>query len=170
MNIKMNLIAVVVAIMSLAVLVKCNPVDFLTQLTDESDRMLLKSFAEFFTSEYSDESSASSIPNGIRTRQDITSRQDNCRLPMKRGLCRALLPRWRWISFLAYIQTHLGYHVNVVVDKWKWNPRGNYAILPKININIIKKDLFPLSSYSTMTKISKIFLHFTMFYAMFHQI
>lgn len=95
MNYKINLIAILVALMSLVVVVKCNPIDFLTQLTDETDRMLLKSFTEFITGDYSSDESASSIPNGIITRQDITSKADNCRLPMKRGLCRALLPRWR---------------------------------------------------------------------------
>lgn len=85
--------------MSLAVIVNCNPMDFLTQFTDESDKMLLKSLAELFSGDYidsSDESSiSSSLPNGIITRQDITSKADSCRLPMKRGFCRALLPRWR---------------------------------------------------------------------------
>lgn len=99
MNYKFNLIAILVALMSLAVIVNCNPMDFLTQFTDESDKMLLKSLAELFTSDYidsSDESSiSSSLPSGIITRQDITSKADSCRLPMKRGFCRALLPRWR---------------------------------------------------------------------------
>jgi hypothetical protein len=93
MNVKMNVIAVVVLLVS----VKCSPIDFLFQLTDDGERMLMKRLAEFLSNDYGDDSSSSSsaaTSNGIQTR-GVSARQENCRLPMKRGLCRALLPRWR---------------------------------------------------------------------------
>lgn len=94
MNVKMNVIAVVVLLL---VSVKCSPIDFLFQLTDDGERMLMKRLAEFLSNDYGDDSSSSSsaaTSNGIQTR-GVSARQENCRLPMKRGLCRALLPRWR---------------------------------------------------------------------------
>jgi hypothetical protein len=94
MNVKISLIAVFVLLL---VGVKCSPIDFLFQLTDNSERMLMKRLAEFLSNDYSDDSSSSSSSaavNGIQTR-GVSARQENCRLPMKRGLCRALLPRWR---------------------------------------------------------------------------
>lgn len=94
MKCKINSIVIVAVLASIAMVVKCNPMDFFTQFTDETDRVLLKRLADYFTSDYSDESSSSSN-NGITTRDEIISRQDNCKLPMRRGLCRALLPRWR---------------------------------------------------------------------------
>lgn len=93
---KISLTVAVLMILSAFIVIDCSPVDFLSQLTDEGDRMLLKRFAEYFSSDYNDDSSSSSNSNGVQTRGNgVTARQENCRLPMKRGLCRALLPRWR---------------------------------------------------------------------------
>lgn len=89
----MNVIALFVLLASL-IAVKCSPIDFLSQLTDNSERQLMERLAEYLSSDYSDDSSSLSVVNGIQTR-GVTARQENCRLPMKRGLCRALLPRWR---------------------------------------------------------------------------
>ena len=92
MNVKINFVAILL-LLSTFILAQCSPIDFLAQLTDDSDRMLMKRLAEYLNSDYSDDSS-SSYPNGVQTR-GVSARQENCRLPMKRGLCRALLPRWR---------------------------------------------------------------------------
>lgn len=89
MNVKIMLLAVLMFLTSFIV---CSPIDFLSQLTDDNERQLMKRLAEYL-SDYSDDSS-SSYSNGVQTR-GVTARQENCRLPMKRGLCRALLPRWR---------------------------------------------------------------------------
>jgi tissue factor pathway inhibitor 2 len=101
MNCKINSLLIVAMLASIVLIVECNPIDFFTQFTDETDRVLLKRLADYFTGDESDESSASlstSSSNGIgiKTRdEEILERAENCRLPMKRGLCRALLPRWR---------------------------------------------------------------------------
>jgi hypothetical protein len=94
MNVKLNLIAVLVLLTSLVMFAQSFPFDILSQLTDSSERQLMKGLAEYLSNDYSDESSSSSHSNGVRTR-GVSARQENCRLPMKRGLCRALLPRWR---------------------------------------------------------------------------
>lgn len=96
MNVKINLIALLLLLSSF-VIIQCSPIDFLSQLTDNNERELMKRLAEYLSGDYSDDSSSSSsIPNGVQTRGDgLTATQENCRLPMKRGLCRALLPRWR---------------------------------------------------------------------------
>jgi hypothetical protein len=88
MDIKVTLVTVVVMIAT----VRCTPIDILSELTDSSDRHLLMRLYEFISNDYSDESSNVS---GIQTR-GVSERQERCRLPMKRGLCRALLPRWRY--------------------------------------------------------------------------
>lgn len=91
MNVKINFVTVLVFVSSL-MMIQCLPMDILSQFTDSSDRQLMKRLAEYLSSDYSDDSA--SYLNGIQTR-GVTARQENCRLPMKRGLCRALLPRWR---------------------------------------------------------------------------
>lgn len=93
MNLNLSFVAVLVLLVS----VQCSPIDFLLQLTDDSERMLMKRLAEYLSNDYNDDSSSSSSSstwNGVQTR-GVSARQENCRLPMKRGLCRALLPRWR---------------------------------------------------------------------------
>ncbi|CAG9803276.1 unnamed protein product [Chironomus riparius] len=91
MDMKISFVTIFVLFTSL-VMIQCGPIDILTQLTDNADRQLLLRIAEFFSSDYSDESSVSS---GVKTR-DISEQQSRCRLPMKRGLCRALMPRWHY--------------------------------------------------------------------------
>lgn len=95
MNVKLNFIAVLVLLTSFVMIVQSFPFDILSQLTDDSERQMMKRLAEYLSNDYSDESSSSSYSNGVITR-GVSARQENCRLPMKRGLCRALLPRWRW--------------------------------------------------------------------------
>lgn len=87
------IILAVLAFFALQVVIECSPIDFFSQLTDDSERQLMKRLAEYLSSDYSDDTS-SSYSNGVQTR-GVSARQENCRLPMKRGLCRALLPRWR---------------------------------------------------------------------------
>ncbi|CRK90662.1 CLUMA_CG004363, isoform A [Clunio marinus] len=94
MNAKISLITVLVLLTSV-VMISCHPIDILYQLTDSSERQLMKRLAEYLTNDYSDESSSSSYSNAVHTR-GVTANQEKCRLPMKRGLCRALLPRWRY--------------------------------------------------------------------------
>jgi tissue factor pathway inhibitor 2 len=89
MNVK---ISFVVFVMSL-VMMHGSPIDILSQLTDSSDRELLYRIAEYLSNDYSDDSS--SYSSAVQTR-GVTERMEQCRLPMKRGLCRALLPRWRY--------------------------------------------------------------------------
>ena len=91
MDIKISFVAFFVILTSL-VTIQCFPIDIFTQLTDNSDRQLLLSIAEYLSSDYSDESSNT---RGIKTR-GVSEQQENCRLPMKRGLCRALMPRWHY--------------------------------------------------------------------------
>lgn len=93
MNVKLSLIAVLLFLTSI-LKVQCSPMDILSQFTDSNERQLMKRLAEYLSSDYSDDSSSSSYSNGVQTR-GVSARQENCRLPMKRGLCRALLPRWR---------------------------------------------------------------------------
>lgn len=95
MIVKMKLIALLV-LLSTFIATQCSPIDFLSQLTDEGERMLMKRLEDYLNSDYSDDSSSSSHSNGVQTR-GVTARQENCRLPMKRGLCRALLPRFRYV-------------------------------------------------------------------------
>lgn len=96
MNMKIKLIACLV-LLSTFIVTQCSPIDFLSQLTDDGERMLMKKFADYLNSDYSDDSSSSSsYSNGVQTR-GVTARQENCRLPMKRGLCRALLPRFKYV-------------------------------------------------------------------------
>ena len=92
-------ISLVAILLSILVAIESSPIDFLSGLADEGDKALLKTFVDFFTADYSDDYSdddTASQFNGVRTRGDLSARQEMCRLPMKRGLCRALLPRWRW--------------------------------------------------------------------------
>lgn len=95
MNMKTKLIACLV-LLSTFIATQCSPIDFLSQLTDEGERMLMKRLEDYLNSDYSDDSSSSTYSNGVQTR-GVTARQENCRLPMKRGLCRALLPRFRYV-------------------------------------------------------------------------
>lgn len=92
---KTKLIACLV-LLSTFIATQCSPIDFLSQLTDEGERMLMKRLEDYLNSDYSDDSSSSTYSNGVQTR-GVTARQENCRLPMKRGLCRALLPRFRYV-------------------------------------------------------------------------
>lgn len=89
MHVNKSLVTLAVLVASF-VMVHCHPIDILTQLTDSSDRELLYRIADYLGNDYSDESSYSSA---IQTR-GVSENQERCRLPMKRGLCRALLPRW----------------------------------------------------------------------------
>lgn len=99
MSVKISLIAILMFLTSF-VKVQCSPIDMLSQLTDSNERKLLLRFAEYLSNDYgddsddSDDSSSYSNGNGIKTR-GVSARQEKCRLPMRRGLCRALLPRWR---------------------------------------------------------------------------
>lgn len=94
MNVKINIIALLV-LLSCFLMAQCKPMDILSQFTDSSERQLMKRLAEYLSNDYSDDSSSSlSLSEGVKTR-GVSARQENCRLPMKRGLCRALLPRWR---------------------------------------------------------------------------
>lgn len=92
MNVKIILLSALIFLTS-QIVIECSPIDFFSQLTDKNERQLMKRLAEYLTSDYSDDSS-SSYSNGVQTR-GVSARQESCRLPMKRGLCRALLPRWR---------------------------------------------------------------------------
>ncbi|KAG5684838.1 hypothetical protein PVAND_014049 [Polypedilum vanderplanki] len=94
MDIKISFVTLLVICTSFVTVIQCWPIDILSQLTDSSERQLLLRFVEFFN-DYSDESSNVSNNSGIQTR-GVSERQERCRLPMKRGLCRALLPRWRY--------------------------------------------------------------------------
>lgn len=91
MDIKMRFVTFFVIFMSL-VMIQCAPIDIFSQLTDNSDRQLLYRIAEFLSNDYSDESSNSS---GVKTR-GVSEQVERCRLPMRRGLCRALMPRWHY--------------------------------------------------------------------------
>jgi hypothetical protein len=91
MDIKISFVTLCVIFTSL-VMVQCTPIDIFSQLTDSSDRALLYRIADFLSNDYSDESSNSA---GIQTR-GVSVQQERCRLPMKRGLCRALMPRWHY--------------------------------------------------------------------------
>lgn len=97
MNVKIFLMVFVAFLASLLV-IECSPIDFLSQFTDNSDRQFMKRLAEYLSSDYSDDSSSSNS-NGVQTR-GVTARQEMCRLPMKRGLCRALLPRFRLMNLI----------------------------------------------------------------------
>jgi hypothetical protein len=94
MDMKISFVTLFVLFTSL-VMIQCGPIDIFSQFTDSADRQLLLRIAEYLSndSDYSDESSSSS--GGIKTR-DISEQQSRCRLPMKRGLCRALMPRWHY--------------------------------------------------------------------------
>lgn len=83
-----------VVFVTLVVMIQSSPIDILSQLTDSSDRELLYRIAEYLSNDYSDDSSSYS-GTAVQTR-GVTERMERCRLPMKRGLCRALLPRWRY--------------------------------------------------------------------------
>lgn len=89
MNVKFSFVTLAVLVVSL-LMVQSHPIDILSQLTDSTDRALLYRIAEYLSNDYSDESSYSSA---IQTR-GVSENQERCRMPMKRGLCRALLPRW----------------------------------------------------------------------------
>lgn len=91
MDVKISFVTLAV-LLATFLMVQCNPIDILSQLTDSTDRDLLYRIAEYLSNDYSDESSSSSA---IQTR-GVSENQERCRLPMKRGLCRALLPRWRY--------------------------------------------------------------------------
>jgi hypothetical protein len=92
MDVKMSFVTLLVMCASLFAAIQCWPIDILSELTDSSDRQMLMRLVEFLNADYSDESSNVS---GVQTR-GVSERQERCRLPMKRGLCRALLPRWRY--------------------------------------------------------------------------
>lgn len=89
MDFKLSFVTLCVIFTSL-IMVQCTPIDIFSQLTDSSDRQLLLRLAEYF--DYTDDSSNSS---GVRTR-GVSEQQERCRLPMRRGLCRALMPRWHY--------------------------------------------------------------------------
>lgn len=89
MNVKISFVTFAV-LSALFLMVQCNPIDILSQLTDSADRELLSRIAEYLSNDYSDESSYSS---SIQTR-GVSEIQEKCRMPMKRGFCRALMPRW----------------------------------------------------------------------------
>lgn len=92
MDMKISFVTLFVLFTSL-VIIQCGPIDIFSQLTDNADRQLLLRIAEFLSNDYSDESSDSS--SGVKTR-DVSEQQARCQLPMKRGLCRALMPRWHY--------------------------------------------------------------------------
>ena len=94
MHVKISLVTLVVLFMSI-VLIQCTPIDILSQLTDSSERELLYRIADYLSNDYSDDSGSYSLP-AVQTRGELSERQERCRLPMKRGLCRALLPRYRY--------------------------------------------------------------------------
>ena len=90
MDVKISFLTFAVLLMSF-LMAQCNPIDIFTQLTDGSDKALLYRIAEYFD-DYDDDSSYS----GAVKSRDVSESQEKCRLPMRRGLCRALLPRWRY--------------------------------------------------------------------------
>lgn len=93
MDVKISLVTLVILVVSF-VMIQCSPLDILSQLSDSSERDLLYRIADYLSSDYSDDSgSYSSAP--VQTR-GVSERLERCRLPMKRGLCRALLPRYRY--------------------------------------------------------------------------
>lgn len=93
MHVKKSLVTLVVLFISI-VMIQCTPIDILSQLTDSSERELLYRIADYLSNDYSDDSGSYSVP-AVQTR-GVSERQERCRLPMKRGLCRALLPRYRY--------------------------------------------------------------------------
>mgnify|MGYP003402691643 CR=1 FL=1 len=93
MEVKISFVTLFVIFTSF-MMIQCIPIDILSQLTDSSERQLLLRLAEYLSNDYNDDSSVSSSA-GIQTR-GVSERQERCRMPMKRGLCRALLPRWRY--------------------------------------------------------------------------
>lgn len=98
MKVKMNsIIAMLLVLLSVMIVtINCNPIEILSELNDDSDRMLLSKIVEYLTGDYSEsEDSAMTYADLIQSRGG-TARQERCRLPMKRGLCRAMIPRWRY--------------------------------------------------------------------------
>lgn len=93
MNVKISLVTLTILMMSV-VTIQCIPIDILSQLTDSDERELLYKIAEFFNTDYIDDNS--SFGSTVFKTSGVSERQERCRLPMKRGLCRALLPRWSY--------------------------------------------------------------------------
>ncbi|CAO1412411.1 unnamed protein product [Diamesa hyperborea] len=97
MFLKMNLLVLIV-VATAVVVTNCSPIDFLNAVAgnDPIERKLLARLADYLSQEYEDDSesdSATSVPVNSR---GATGKAERCVLPMRRGLCRALLPRWRY--------------------------------------------------------------------------
>ena len=98
MLLKLNLIVLIVVATAIVV-TNCGPIDFLNAVAgnDPIERKLLARLADYLSQEYEDDNdsesdSATSVPVNSR---GATGKAERCVLPMRRGLCRALLPRWR---------------------------------------------------------------------------
>lgn len=81
-----------VVLVTTLVIVKATPINLFDLMIDSSEDQFLSRLVDYFNGDASESSSsvvrapASSVGS---------NRSADCKLPMKRGMCRALLPRWR---------------------------------------------------------------------------
>jgi hypothetical protein len=84
----------VIGLLAALLVIEAKPVSFLDALVDSSEDQFLLRLVDYFNGDYYDES-VDSEPANVPARRSRQGRPENCKLPMKRGMCRALIPRWR---------------------------------------------------------------------------
>ncbi|XP_052893823.1 tissue factor pathway inhibitor-like [Anopheles moucheti] len=97
------LLGSVVLISLLATPTTAQPIDMLDQIGSESRRMFYKMLE--YLGDYDEleddgaqerEEKGGSLPLQTSNRVEVAGRDEQCKLPPRRGVCRALLPRYRY--------------------------------------------------------------------------
>ncbi|XP_049278385.1 tissue factor pathway inhibitor-like [Anopheles funestus] len=97
------LVGSVVLVSLLSTPVSAQPIDMLDQIGTESRRMFYKMLE--YLGDYDEledegpherEEKVGSLPLQTSNRVEVAGRDEQCKLPPRRGVCRALLPRYRY--------------------------------------------------------------------------
>ena len=86
-----------IVVVTTIVMTNCGPIEFLNAIAgnDPIERKLLARLADYLSQEDEEDSESDSASSIQVNSRGASGKAERCVLPMRRGLCRALLPRWR---------------------------------------------------------------------------
>lgn len=99
---------------------EAKPIDVWDQLTRDGGRMFYKmleylsDYDEFDEEHHYQKREGSAPLLQTSNRVESAAKDDKCMLPVRKGVCRALLPRWRWVECWVRMRSCASYYTYLV--------------------------------------------------------